>query len=119
MSTEQFGASEAEFLELLGRSIRRARVGAGLTQASLARRLGLARSSIANLERGSQGPTAYGLVRLVRVLGLHGICAMDVEDDVTAGLRSELIDRTRERDRLRQALAQISAATANVNEKEA
>jgi putative transcriptional regulator len=47
-----------------------ARKAAGLTQAEVAERVGLSRSSIANIERGEQEPPLSKAIELARVVGI-------------------------------------------------
>ncbi|XRQ12076.1 helix-turn-helix domain-containing protein [Actinomadura welshii] len=55
--------------EIIGRRIAEARDRAGLTQAELADRIALARSSLAKIERGSRRLTALELARVATELG--------------------------------------------------
>lgn len=61
---------EQRFYEGFGRAVRRARLRRHLTQATLAQRLNLRRTSITNLEAGQQGVSAYALLSLADVLGI-------------------------------------------------
>jgi transcriptional regulator with XRE-family HTH domain len=49
--------------------VRRARVDAGLTQAQLARRLGVSQAALARLERPGANPTVATLDRVLRAAG--------------------------------------------------
>ncbi|MDN4175620.1 helix-turn-helix transcriptional regulator [Nocardioides sp. SOB77] len=62
---------EAEYNRALGERVREARLAQNMTQEQLASRLGVARTSVANLERGVQAPTAYRLARLAQVFSLE------------------------------------------------
>lgn len=53
-----------------GRRLRRARVTAGLTQSELAGRLNLSRTSITNMERGTQPVALHTLLRLASAVGI-------------------------------------------------
>lgn len=55
---------------VFGASVREARKSCGLRQDELAARLGLTRSSIANIESGRQRASAYFAARLVAELGM-------------------------------------------------
>jgi DNA-binding XRE family transcriptional regulator len=54
----------------LGRNLRRVRTAAGLTQTALAKRSGINRSYLSDLEAGQRNPTAVTLQRLAKVLGV-------------------------------------------------
>ncbi len=56
--------------ELVGRKVERQRREAGLTQTQLAQRCGLARGSIANIERGNQRPTLHTLWSIADALNI-------------------------------------------------
>lgn len=64
------GESEQAFNENMGRRVRAARLSAGLTQELLARKTGLTRASITNIEKGIQAPPPYRLVRIAVALGV-------------------------------------------------
>jgi transcriptional regulator with XRE-family HTH domain len=59
---------EAQFNQDLGERVRLQRTAAGMTQEQLAAAVGVARGSIANLERGAQAPTAFRLAKLATAL---------------------------------------------------
>lgn len=61
---------EQAFNKSMGRLVRAARQRAGLTQELLARKTGLTRASITNIEKGIQAPPPYRLVRLTDALGV-------------------------------------------------
>ncbi|WP_156896683.1 helix-turn-helix transcriptional regulator [Desulfovirgula thermocuniculi] len=52
-------------------SLRSARLRAGLTQAELARRVGLSRSAYTNIEKGNKHPSLITALRIAHVLGGH------------------------------------------------
>lgn len=56
--------------ELLGTAIRDQRLGRGLSQAELARRVGITPSALSQIERGVRRPAGDTLVRLWEVLGV-------------------------------------------------
>ena len=60
---------EALLYRRLGEQLRLGRVRAGLTQAELADRAGLLRTSITNIEAGRQHPPLHVLYRLCSTLG--------------------------------------------------
>lgn len=53
----------------LGRRIRQARLRAGWTQTAFARRAGLSRPTVANVETGDRGPASSTLWRIINALG--------------------------------------------------
>lgn len=62
------GGREAQFNQELGDLVRTRRRILGMTQEQLAEAVGLARGSIANLERGTQAPTAFRMAALAQAL---------------------------------------------------
>jgi transcriptional regulator with XRE-family HTH domain len=74
------GEEEAE-LALFGRLIKRARVRRGITQAEIAERTGLARSTVVALEAGRPGVAAGAIVGVLAALGLSGKLANVLERD--------------------------------------
>lgn len=62
--------AERDFNAEIGRRVRAARAQAKLTQELLARKTGVTRGSITNIESGSQAPPPYRLVRLASALGV-------------------------------------------------
>ncbi len=62
--------AERDFNAEIGRRVRGARARARLTQELLARKTGLTRGSITNIESGAQAPPPYRLVRLAAALGV-------------------------------------------------
>lgn len=62
---------ERSFNAEIGRRVRVARARAKLTQELLARKTGLTRGSITNIESGAQAPPPYRLVRLASALGVE------------------------------------------------
>jgi DNA-binding XRE family transcriptional regulator len=67
MAGEPRLTGSATLLEL-GRNLRRVRTAAGLTQTALAKRSGIHRSYVSDLEAGQRNPTALTLQRLAKVL---------------------------------------------------
>jgi transcriptional regulator with XRE-family HTH domain len=59
-----------EFLRAFGRAVRRLRQERGMTQAELAVRLNLGRTSITNLEKGQQSPPLSLLPEIASALGI-------------------------------------------------
>lgn len=62
-----------EFLEAFGRAIRQLRQDRGMTQAELAARLNLGRTSITNLEKGQQSPPLSMLPEIASALGVDPV----------------------------------------------
>jgi DNA-binding XRE family transcriptional regulator len=62
------GTSRSATLPQLGRNLRRVRTAAGLTQTALAKRSGIHRSYVSDLEAGQRNATAVTLQRLAKVL---------------------------------------------------
>jgi transcriptional regulator with XRE-family HTH domain len=60
----------ADLLRLAGQRVREARKGAGITQSQLAQRIGMQRTSVANLEAGRQDMTITRLAGIAQVLSL-------------------------------------------------
>ena len=59
-----------DFLEAFGRAVRHLRQDRGMTQAELAARLSLGRTSITNLEKGQQSPPLSMLPEIASALGV-------------------------------------------------
>jgi transcriptional regulator with XRE-family HTH domain len=59
-----------DFLQAFGRAVRRLRQERGMTQAELAVRLNLGRTSITNLEKGQQSPPLSMLPDIASALGI-------------------------------------------------
>ena len=59
-----------DFLEDFGRAVRQLRQERGMTQAELAARLSLGRTSITNLEKGQQSPPLSMLPEIASALGV-------------------------------------------------
>jgi transcriptional regulator with XRE-family HTH domain len=64
------GSVTTAFLGDFGRAVRHFRQERGLTQAELADRLGLGRTSVTNLEKGAQNPPLSLLPELASALGI-------------------------------------------------
>ncbi|WP_338832955.1 hypothetical protein MHLNE_17640 [Moorella humiferrea] len=52
-------------------ALRRARLRAGLTQAEVARRVGLTRASYTNIEGGYKDPSIHTALRIAQILNEH------------------------------------------------
>ena len=66
--SRRISTSRSATLPELGRNLRRVRTAAGLTQTALAKRSGINRSYLSDLEAGQRNPTAVTLQRLAKVL---------------------------------------------------
>lgn len=64
------GPDEKEFYEALGGRLRIAREVKGVTQGHLAKKLGLTRTSVINMEQGHQGIQLHHLVKITEYLGV-------------------------------------------------
>jgi transcriptional regulator with XRE-family HTH domain len=56
---------------LVGRNVRRRRLGAGLTQEEMAYRAGIDRTYLSDIERGIRNPTISLLQEIAAVVGAH------------------------------------------------
>lgn len=74
------GAEEEE-LKLIGSRIRLARIRRSLTQADIASRTGLNRSTIVDLEAGKPGVAISSVVAVLAALGLEGRLSGALEKD--------------------------------------
>lgn len=72
---------EEEDLKLLGRRIRLARIRRSLTQAEIASRTGLNRSTIVDLEAGKPGVAIGSVAAVLATLGLEGRLSGALERD--------------------------------------
>lgn len=78
-----------DFLEAFGRTVRHLRQDRGMTQAELATRVGLGRTSITNLEKGQQSPPLSMLPEIASALGVDALrliaAAVPTSDHAEAG----------------------------------
>jgi transcriptional regulator with XRE-family HTH domain len=72
--------AHAAILRKIGEAVRDARTARGLSQAEVASRIGMTRSSVANLEAGRQGFPFPTLAALVQVLGLDLAALVELVD---------------------------------------
>jgi transcriptional regulator with XRE-family HTH domain len=89
----------SDFLAAFGRAVRRLRQDRGMTQAELAARLNLGRTSITNLEKGQQSPPLSMLPEIASALGVTPLF-----------LASEALQG--------DAAAEVSALAATVHDKD-
>ncbi|MFJ9806596.1 helix-turn-helix domain-containing protein [Streptomyces wuyuanensis] len=59
------------FDQAMGSRVRQARLRVNLTQELLARKAGVSRASITNIEKGIQAPPPYRLARIARALSVE------------------------------------------------
>lgn len=70
VTSEQVPTAATTPKEILGRNIRRARLGAGLTQSALARAIGVTESqTVSNWERARFKPTDENLAAICQITG--------------------------------------------------
>ena len=97
-----------------GDLLREARLRAGLTQAELGFRAGIARSAISRYERGDVVPSLEGLRRLIRACGLElGLRLYNADlDDHDASLIAQTLPLTPEErvDRAIRAVKRVYTA---------
>jgi transcriptional regulator with XRE-family HTH domain len=103
-----------EIYRRLGRSVAQRRNELGLTQATVAERLGLARASLANIERGRQKVLLHHIYLFVEVLHLRSISELlpDLDKQVSTpdkqikfgGSEVTLAERVRIEELIRLAL---------------
>jgi transcriptional regulator with XRE-family HTH domain len=74
-------ADDTELLRSVGRRIREARAAAGLSQQQVASRVGMTRSSVANLEAGRQDMNITRLTAVLAALGI-GLDALILPGDL-------------------------------------
>jgi transcriptional regulator with XRE-family HTH domain len=55
---------------MVGRNVKRLRIAAGLTQATLAERMGVDRAYVSGLELGQRNPTVLTLWHITKALGV-------------------------------------------------
>lgn len=60
-----------DVVRLFGENVRKERLARGITQQELAARLGMERSYLSELERGTRNPTIQALGRLALALGVE------------------------------------------------
>jgi transcriptional regulator with XRE-family HTH domain len=73
LSQVKLASMGTEFLAAFGRAVRQLRQERGMTQAELAERLSLGRTSITNLEKGRQSPPLSMLPEVARALGVDPV----------------------------------------------
>lgn len=74
--------------------VREARRRAGLTQAALAERAGVPRSTVARIESGARTPSVELVERLVRAAGLEVTIALSEPDPGTDSMFERTLRRT-------------------------
>ena len=66
----EYKAIQTSFRTGLGAAIRRERVALGISQEELAKRSGLQRTYISDLERGTRNPSVGSIQRIAQALGV-------------------------------------------------
>src|SRR5947209_8631317 len=79
-------ATNREFYLALGQRIASARRG-HLTQEDLARKLGITRTSIINIEKGRQQVLVHTLTDIARALGIPAAALIPSQDELTVRLK--------------------------------
>lgn len=82
-------SEQGPFYVSLGQRLRRARESAGMTQETLARALGLSRTSVTNLERGRQPLQVHLLVEAAKILSVEVTTLLPDESPMTASFTRE------------------------------
>ena len=62
---------------IVGENVRRARIGAGMTQEQLAERCGFSQQYLSGLERGRRNPTIVTLYELAQALGVSHVSLVE------------------------------------------
>jgi DNA-binding XRE family transcriptional regulator len=83
---------EHKLYALLGGQIRNAREAAGLKQEEVAHRVGLERTSITNIEKGTQKPPLHVVFMICSVVGLEAKAAIPTLAEVQHGLVAVQVD---------------------------
>lgn len=79
-------ATNREFYLALGQRIQKARRGR-LTQEELARKLGITRTSVINIEKGRQQVLVHTLADIARALGTSPTALIPSQDDLSVRLK--------------------------------
>jgi transcriptional regulator with XRE-family HTH domain len=104
----------SEFLQAFGHVVRNLRTERGITQAELAERLGLGRTSVTNLESGTQNPPLSLLPEIAHALGVDPTELISItlsQGDDTLG--DPLLSRVPDTDLRRWAKRLISDTTSS------
>jgi transcriptional regulator with XRE-family HTH domain len=111
LSDDGFKMSSVEAVYVrFGRELRRVRRDKGLTQAELATRVGLGRTSIVNIEAGLQRIHLHTLVELARALEVSPATLLPDEPEEIAALAPQVATLpTAERDWVMRVVASGSA----------
>lgn len=93
----EYGKSDQSFLRQIGAFTKSLRLSARLTQAELAERTGLNRTTISQLENDG-GATLATLLRVLRVLGrLDVLQQFEVQEELSPALMAKMAKRKRQR----------------------
>jgi transcriptional regulator with XRE-family HTH domain len=116
LSNAPFGmrreAPESERLyTAIGRRIRRARTAYGMTQDALATRIEASRTTITNIEKGTQAATVHQLWSIAEVLGVSVIDLLPEKSEVATDARIKGVSAPRTFDILRALQTDTTEAT--------
>jgi predicted nucleotidyltransferase/DNA-binding XRE family transcriptional regulator len=93
--------------DTVGKLLKRARLGANLSQSEVARRAGVAQSVISAYESGRREPSVSTLDRLVRATGHHVVLDLERTSEYSPGIPDTPLGR-----RLRQRRRSVLASAA-------
>ena len=94
----------------IGIGIKNARLTVGITQAELARRLGVTPQAISQYERGIKKPKIETIEKIADALGVSWLHLSHLEDLATASRERELYQKDKVRDAARPAIVKLLAA---------
>lgn len=100
-----------DFLAAFGRTVRQYRQERGLTQAELASRLNLARTSITNLEKGHQSPPLAMLPEIAAALGVDSVRLVENAINADGGCATDNLAQAVSDKDLRQWAGQVIGDT--------
>lgn len=103
------GRMSRDFMADFGAAVRRLRERRAITQAELAERVGLGRTSMTNLERGRQNPPLSLLPELARALGVTAIDLIIETTGTADDVEHEVLATTVQDDQLRRWANQVIA----------
>jgi len=86
----------SEVYKFVGARIRSARVRAGLTQAELAARIGLKRTSVTNIEQGNQTLAVHTLLDVAEACACQASTLLPTEEELLAQPLREWVNSVKE-----------------------